>query len=80
VKEFKITELWAYVSTDDVEGIAASYSRELDMMAPMIGADKDRLISLKPEAQKIADLCGKELVLKRFQLVEDSLEVITPND
>lgn len=73
----KVTELWAWVVADtdeDDEGVPAFLGPD-GFWGPMIGADRDRALSLKPEAQKIADTLGKPVTLRRSLYLEDVLTV-----
>jgi len=47
------------------------------MWMPLVGADMDRVESLKPLAVGVARLTGKRIVLARFGVRED-LEEIAP--
>jgi hypothetical protein len=62
---------------DDTEGIPAFLSKGGTPM-PMIGADKERIESLRPIAQEIADASGVALTLCHFTTRED-VETIEPN-
>lgn len=66
----KITELYCWIvdEGDGDEGIPAVLT-EMGWM-PLIGADMERIKSLKSEVKMIGNLSGKELVLKKFVLVE----------
>lgn len=71
-----ITELFAFIATEEQgEGLAAVQLRS--MMMPLIGADPDRVASLRQMAQKVVDETGLPLTLARFSVRED-LETITP--
>jgi hypothetical protein len=65
-----IDRLFAYVATDDDgEGVAA-YQIDGQWM-PLVGADEERMRSLKPVAQLVADQSGKRLALVRFEARTD---------
>jgi hypothetical protein len=63
----KVNEIWAYLSvdpTDGNEGVIAAPIGSLTM--PLIGADKERMISLKPIAEELAKRSGIEIKLVKF--------------
>ena len=66
----KITEMYAFVCTeeDGTEGIPAVSDR--GMMLPMTGADMKRVESLIPMAQGIANLTGRPMKIVRFHQME----------
>lgn len=73
---FRITEIWAWVSLDagdDCEGILG-HMTSLGM-APMIGADRERIESLRPEAEVIAAVLPNPVQLRRFSnmTIEETL-------
>lgn len=69
-----ITELYAFIANEQPgEGVAAVQIE--GTMFPLIGADRDRVDSLRKMAQQVADLTGKKLTLAKFSIRED-LEVI----
>ena len=75
----KIDEIWAYIATDtspNDEGIAA-FLVPGKAWIPMVGADKERMESLRATAQKVADGSGSPVTLCRFS-VREELEVIYP--
>jgi hypothetical protein len=75
----KIDKLLAYVvadKDDDDEGVPAVMAPN-GMMFPLMGADEERMRSLRTEAQHIADLQGKKIKLLRFTQLE-VLDVIEP--
>jgi hypothetical protein len=64
----KITELWAWVSEAEGEGVLAS-EMEIDgrtMLVPLVGADRERIESYRPHALEIARLSGQAIKLMRF--------------
>ena len=67
-----IKEMFAYCSVDgsDDEGVVGWKTPEHEWM-PLVGADMDRMKSLLPLAKSIAEVTGKDIVLKRFQLVSE---------
>jgi len=70
--------MFAFISVDECpedEGIVAA--RIGDTWMPLVGADMDRVESLKPLAMGVARLTGKRIVLARFGVRED-LEEIAP--
>jgi len=72
----KVHELWAYVAEDEQgeEGIV-SYPTELGVM-PLIGADRERMKSLRRWALAASLARGKPVELRRYHLVESEIEVI----
>ena len=75
----RITELYAWVVADsgpDDEGVPAFMGAE-GAWYPMMGADLERALSLRAEAQKVATIAGKPVrLLGARELVE--IEVIEP--
>lgn len=72
----KIEVIYAFISIDEGpedEGIVAA--RMGDAWMPLVGADEDRIESLKPLAIDIAQVTGKRIVLARFSNREDLEEV-----
>ena len=80
----KINELWAYVAEDtgpDDEGvIATSVTIHPGLIAhlPLVGADRDRMGSLRREAQALADGMGKPVKLLMFS-VRHEVETLVPH-
>ena len=73
-----IDELFAFISVDEEgEGICGFIFTDGDIFMPMVGADMDRVNSLKEMAQKISNHSGKEIKVCRFS-VREELEIITP--
>lgn len=63
----KVDEIWAWVSVDPAdknEGVI-SFNSQVGPM-PMVGADKDRMMSMRPLAEQIAKNSGIEVKLLRF--------------
>lgn len=76
----KIERLFAFVVEDngpDDEGVAAFHISGSSMFMPMIGADMDRVESLKSQARLIARATGKPVKLVEFSQ-RTELEVIEP--
>ena len=72
----KIKTIYAFIATEkdpDDEGIVAQFMG--GMWMPLVGADKDRVNSLKPIAERIAKITKKKITLVQFKNRED-LEVI----
>lgn len=68
----KITELWAFVSSDaGGEGLLSVTLGGVQM--PLIGADPARVESLRPIAISMSKDSGVEVKLMRFKL--DSVEI-----
>lgn len=73
----RIKELWAYLAIDpkdDVEGLTAWRSPNGEWM-PLVGADQDRMKSLRTKAEDIARQSGHTIRLVRFKQME-VLEII----
>ena len=67
----KITELYAWI-VDEGEGDEGVPAVLTDgMWCPMIGADMERVRSLKKHAETVAKQYGKPMTFKRFVLVDD---------
>lgn len=64
----KITEVWAFISVNKNgnEGVCAFVDSHTGMWMPMVGADKDRVESLKPIAREIAANTGQKVKLIHF--------------
>ena len=73
----KIMTMYAYISEDgpDDEGVVAIMLG--DTWTPLVGADMKRMESLRPMAQEISKVTGKEVILAKFQARTD-MEVIRP--
>ncbi len=74
----KIDCLFAFITADtgpEDEGIVAAHMG--DKWLPLVGADMDRIDSLRPLARQISQATGKNIVLAKFSVRED-LEEITP--
>jgi hypothetical protein len=71
-----IEQLWAFISDDDGEGIAAFLSND-GIWMPLIAADKARVDSLRKMAQQLATESGVPVKLVKFSVRED-LEVLEP--
>lgn len=69
-----IDELWAWISvTDEGEGVLGAPIPGLGNM-PLVGADRERMESLRPVAQQVAALFGVGVSLVRFssrELIEN---------
>lgn len=72
-----IDRLWAWIATeeDGTEGVAAFLGTD-GMWMPMIAADRDRVESLRPMADVIAQATGRPLQLRRYDCRTD-LETLT---
>lgn len=72
-----IDEVYCFIGEDDEgEGITGFHTKSGWM--PMVGADKERVDSLRPMAEELARATGKRIVLTRFT-TRTELEVIDPN-
>lgn len=75
----KITEVFVYASSDkDGEGVIAQTIDTPDgmMMMPFICADRDRMESLRPMAERIARESGKKIKLIRLSVREELEDII----
>lgn len=66
---FRITTLhaWTQVDDGDEEGIIATLGADgTDAWLPLIGADEDRIRSLRPVAEGVARATGRPVQLRRF--------------
>jgi hypothetical protein len=75
VKGKKITELYAWIATepDGGEGVCAAATTE--GWLPMIGADMDRMRSLRPAAELAHKVNNAPIRLVRFSTREDLEEL-----
>ena len=74
----KIMKMYAYISEDDGpddEGVVAV--KMGDTWMPLVGADMERMDSLRPMALEVAKATGKKVILAYFQARTD-YEVIRP--
>lgn len=74
----KVDELWAWVSVDPEdqnEGIIAFESPMGPM--PMVGADRERMMSMKKFAEQTAQKSGIEVKLLRFTK-RNEIEILKP--
>lgn len=76
----KVHELWAYIAEDELgeEGIIAFQFESGPM--PLIGADRERMASMRYLAELSANMHHKPVELRRFHLVASEIEVIQPDD
>jgi len=75
----EINELWAWCirdPADDTEGVPALEGAD-GMALPMMGADEQRMRSLRAAAIQIANDAGQAIQLRRFSVRED-VETIEP--
>lgn len=64
--KLRIDEMYAYVAeSDEGEGVCSIHSERLGNM-PMVGADRERMLSLRPYAQELAAAMGVPVKLVRF--------------
>jgi hypothetical protein len=75
----KVHEIWAYVAEDAAgeEGIIA-YPTAMGVM-PLLGADRQRVASLRRFAEAAARERGTRVELRRFHLVESQIDIIEPS-
>lgn len=74
----KIEQMFAFVIVDDdgTEGIPA-FQGPNGMAMPMVGADLERVESLRPIAEDMAKQLNKDVTLAVFEVRKD-VEVIKP--
>jgi len=77
----KIRALYAYLSHEkgdpDDEGVTAFMPELSGQWMPMVGADKERMESLRPIAQGLANESGQKITLVKFSFRSD-IETIEP--
>lgn len=79
----RITEIYAFIAIDprdDNEGIPAisgPWQDGQEVMMPLVGADRERIISLLSLAQDLCTRSGKPMRLVRFSQME-ILETLKP--
>jgi hypothetical protein len=75
--QLHIDSMWAFVATDKdgTEGIPAFQSGA--MLLPLVGADMQRIESMRPIAQTLADERGITIKLVHFTNRQE-IETITP--
>ncbi len=79
-RKLRIDEMFAYVAVDDEgEGITAYLSPENGQWMPMVGADMDRMKSLAPVAQQLADKGDRPIKLIRYE-TRTELETLEPRE
>lgn len=74
----KIRQMFAYIVADagpEDEGVIGELVG--DHWMPFVGADEERMRSLRPRAELVAAVLGKPVTLARFSVRED-LEEIQP--
>jgi hypothetical protein len=76
--QLNIETIFAFVLRDDdgTEGIPATLVGPMQM--PLVGADMDRVASLEPIAQQLANASGKTIELVQFT-TREHLKTIEPN-
>ena len=74
----RIESIWAWLSLDDGgEGICAAPLQQGMLTVPMIAADKRRMESLRPIAERMVQVLKKPIRLAKFTKRED-IEIIRP--
>lgn len=80
----KIEAMYAYITHEkgdpDDEGVTAFMPpsmRPMRQWMPMVGADEERMASLRPMAQELANATGQRITLVKFSVRTD-LETIDP--
>ena len=75
-----IDRIFAYIAVDENgegEGIAAHFMPEQGWM-PLVGADEERMMALRPVAQRLASAGNRRIVLAQFEDRRD-IEIIEPD-
>lgn len=78
--KIRIEKLFAFIvldPADNTEGVAAWLDPDTAHWVPMVGADMDRVRSLKPHVQRIANEANVEVRLVEFSERKE-LETIRP--
>lgn len=67
-----IDQLFAFTQVDPKDGVEGIISVTLPhgLVMPLVGADMERVHSLKPYAEDAARMMGREVTLKRFSRCE----------
>lgn len=77
----KIEVMYAYIGHEkgdpEDEGVTAFLFSVMSQWMPMVGADEERMRSLRSMAQKIANTSGQRIKLVKFSVRTD-LETIEP--
>lgn len=77
----KIEVMYAYIAHEkgdpDKEGLTAFLPSPSGQWMPMVGADEERMASLKPMAQELANATGQRITLVKFS-DRTELETIDP--
>lgn len=77
-KLLRIEKMYAFIAVDPVDGTEGVCSIMMQgNYMPLVGADMERVDSLKPHAQRIANVSGAEIKLCYFSK-RIELEVIKP--
>lgn len=77
---FRITELWAFVAVDpddNQEGLPAFNDPVTGQWHPLVCADERRVDSIRGMAQRLANMSGRPLELRRFTTMTH-VETIEP--
>lgn len=74
----KITELFAFIAEDGPEDEGIVAMKVGDMMMPMVGADMERVESLREIAVHIGKIYNQKIILAKFTVRTD-LEEIMPS-
>ena len=76
MKKQIITEMYAFVAEESpgdegVIGMTLNMPGVGPSFTPLVGADMDRVESLRPHAIQIGKMTGKKIRLKKFKLVDE---------
>jgi len=77
---FRVERLWAWISTanpGDDEGVIAVLDERTGIYLPLVGADEDRVRSLRPRAELAVEVSGRSAQLVRFD-VRTNVETLKP--
>jgi hypothetical protein len=66
----KITEMWAWVCTEDDGGEGLPAFEIRGMVMPLVGADRKRVDSLRPYAESVVNNMGLPMKLVKFTNME----------
>lgn len=71
----RIDRMYAYIASDaEGEGLPAMTMG--NTLMPMVGADKERMLSLLPRVQEIASASGAEITLVEFSVRREIQKIL----
>jgi hypothetical protein len=74
-KKLQITEMFAFISSDEKDGEGLCAVPSVHGMLPMVGGDMERMDSLRPLAIQLSQMYGMKIKLLKFS-VRTELEEI----